>query len=570
MMKYYAVTDDPNELLHYGVKGMKWGEHIFGDKFKSAGYKRALGKLRSISKKTSSAVKKSSSQRQMDKQKKQQEKYNNAVKSAQQRIKVVEGLNRITKLGSQEKNTARQMRIQQKKDKIAAKKEAISQRNELAAAKTDLKYFKNVSKMDKFTQKAREGKLKYGKLSDDQVGQIVNRLNMEQNARRLGSTEKSWHQQKKEARRKGKLLGIEKGTAAAMEEVARAGTVWGVHHLMNRVKMNAAAKQEGKEEHIRNRAKNKKTRKEVRQDIRNEMYEEAIASGKGILERRPRLTTAGAARKLESIRNENLEAERVRKLNARMNDEIDMANNRKYQKMLSNQREKKRIQDVKDRLNNDIDDRWQKHLAETGASDFEARASLYGANSARKARDDDAQKQRLAILSKTDKEKNEAAYRSLVSQQKAEENHEKKVAKLESENKKLKADYEDERKRYEQDAEYDRKLKDKFDKDTSDYNRAVADFKAAMNDYNDKHNAWVKNKQQYGYYAIEPKKPVFSATKPTPPKYRSTPEPKKPKYHDIDYSTPKVVPKLPDTYEEYMRLKALYGGNNGGGKRKGK
>ena len=25
-MKYYAVTDDPNELMHYGVKGMKWGQ----------------------------------------------------------------------------------------------------------------------------------------------------------------------------------------------------------------------------------------------------------------------------------------------------------------------------------------------------------------------------------------------------------------------------------------------------------------------------------------------------------------------------------------------------------------
>ena len=24
-MKYYAVTDDPNELMHFGIKGMKWG-----------------------------------------------------------------------------------------------------------------------------------------------------------------------------------------------------------------------------------------------------------------------------------------------------------------------------------------------------------------------------------------------------------------------------------------------------------------------------------------------------------------------------------------------------------------
>ena len=24
-MTYYAVTNDPNELMHFGIKGMKWG-----------------------------------------------------------------------------------------------------------------------------------------------------------------------------------------------------------------------------------------------------------------------------------------------------------------------------------------------------------------------------------------------------------------------------------------------------------------------------------------------------------------------------------------------------------------
>ena len=38
-MKYYAVTDDPNELLHYGRLGMKWGQHIFVGP-KSLAYKR--------------------------------------------------------------------------------------------------------------------------------------------------------------------------------------------------------------------------------------------------------------------------------------------------------------------------------------------------------------------------------------------------------------------------------------------------------------------------------------------------------------------------------------------------
>ena len=49
-MKYYAVTEDPRELYHYGVKGMKWGQHIFGPEpglKKSPAYKKALSKLRS-------------------------------------------------------------------------------------------------------------------------------------------------------------------------------------------------------------------------------------------------------------------------------------------------------------------------------------------------------------------------------------------------------------------------------------------------------------------------------------------------------------------------------------------
>ena len=43
-MKYYAVTEDPRELYHYGVKGMKWGQHIFGEdpRPKSPAYKKAM------------------------------------------------------------------------------------------------------------------------------------------------------------------------------------------------------------------------------------------------------------------------------------------------------------------------------------------------------------------------------------------------------------------------------------------------------------------------------------------------------------------------------------------------
>ena len=571
-MKYYAVTEDPNELLHYGVKGMKWGQHIFGDKPKSAGFHRALGKLRAAANKTKIAVRNSATQAAVNRNNRQQEKYNRAVQKTQRRINEIEGLNSLNRLQDFEKATYRQQKAEQKQARYDAKMQKQQIKADNAMAKLDLKYAKNERKMNKYIQQARQGKLKYGKLSDDQVQQITDRLSMERSARNLGSAEKTWRQQKKEAFRKGKLYGIERGTAAAMEEVARAGTVYGIQNFMNRRKLNAVAKQEGKEERIKNRERNKRTRREVRQDLRQEMYEEAVTSGKGMFERRPRIFTANAAKELQKIRDENYESDRVRKLNARLNDEMDTANNEKYQKMLSDQREKKRIQDVQDRLNNDIDDRWQRYLAETDQSDTQARLTAFSADAIDKADRESAQKQRLTVLNSNDRAQNEAAYQSMLLQKQAEEDHRRQVAKLESENKKLKSDYEDARREYEQNTEHDKKAKEKFDKETADYNHAVAEFKTKMDDYNTKHAIW-SNRFRSGTTtaAQEPTKPVFTAKKPSPPKYRNTPEPKKPKYHEIDYSEPRTVSMLPSTYEEYMRLKALYGnGGNGGGKKKGK
>lgn len=50
-MTYYAVTDDPNELAHFGIPGMKWGvrhdkpRHSGSRKHRSAAYKKAQNKL---------------------------------------------------------------------------------------------------------------------------------------------------------------------------------------------------------------------------------------------------------------------------------------------------------------------------------------------------------------------------------------------------------------------------------------------------------------------------------------------------------------------------------------------
>ena len=166
-MKYYAVTNDPNELAHYGRLGMKWGQHIFGGQ-KSAAYKRASSKL-SQSMRNGIASKKSSWRKSPSP----------AVLRAKAKAK-------------------------------AAKKEAKAFRKEQKF-------------MDKAVQRAREGRLKYGKLSDDQVRRVTERLALEQRARQLGSTEKpKFKTRLKNAVQEGMLRGAAAGGAAYIEEQWRA------------------------------------------------------------------------------------------------------------------------------------------------------------------------------------------------------------------------------------------------------------------------------------------------------------------------------------------------------------
>ena len=378
-MKYYAVTDDPTELLHYGVKGMKWGEHLFGDdlKPKSPAYKNAVTKLKGFVSKAAKAVKapvakKTEVQKSTEKRAKQQAKFNNAVKAAQNRIKVVENLSRV----DSERNFDRKLNREYKKER------RIERDNEKQARvdeKRERRYAKNERKMEKYLQQARQGKLKYGKLSDDQVHEITDRLGIERNARILGSAEKTWRQQKKDAFRQGKLQGITRGTAAAMEELARAGTVYGIQNWRNRRKLNAAAKQEGKEQHIKDRAKNKKTAKEIRDDIKQEAYESEVYSGKGFWDRSfgTHMTLKNAARILEENKNTEHEKQRRQRIEDRIKDDTQLLSNEEYQRLLDSAREKKRKQDVQDKLANERDENWQRYLDENGLTDEQARSKRF-------------------------------------------------------------------------------------------------------------------------------------------------------------------------------------------------
>lgn len=291
-MKYYAVTEDPNELLHYGRLGMKWGQHIFVGP-KSLAYRKAEGKLRSSSKTKSSstkatsgkksfigkaknAIKKSIVQHNIDKQKKQQAKYNNAVKKAQQRIAATEKMHDLDRLTSYEKSVDRAYKRDAFASKVAKKQERFNDR-------MDRKYIKNERKMDKYTQEAREGRLRYGKLSEDQVNRITERLATERAARQLGSTEKAkFRTRMKEAVQEGMLEGVKRGTAAGITEVAVAKVQ---NRLKNKRVLDKNNRQEAQRQKEANRIKNKRTRKEIREDLKQEAYEAQVESGAGLLAR---------------------------------------------------------------------------------------------------------------------------------------------------------------------------------------------------------------------------------------------------------------------------------------------
>lgn len=341
-MKYYAVADDPNELLHYGRLGMKWGQHIFVGT-KSLSYKKAEGKLRSKIQNTKTSIKKSLTQRAVNRQQRQQEKFAKAVQKTQQRIALTEGFRDMDRLKAYERSDNRAFKQAYKAAKIADK-------NARAEARNELHYANNERKMEKYTQQAREGKLKYGKLSSDQVNQITNRLAIEANARRLGSAEKTWHQQKKEAFRSGKLEGIKRGTAAAMEEVARAGAIYGIKNIRNRMKLNADAKQQGKEEKLRTRAKNRRTHGEIRQDLKDQAYElrQQVNSNIG--------------REIQ-----NLEAEKdLRKKVA----QAYYMNKSDAGKALAELEAQKALRDADTKHMLETDSSWKKHIADGGSTTY--------------------------------------------------------------------------------------------------------------------------------------------------------------------------------------------------------
>lgn len=155
-MKYYAVTEDPNELMHFGILGMKWGRRRTPEQL---GHPRHTG-----SRRRSAAYKKAS-----------------------------------------------------------AKLSKAMQKGVVKVQKSWKEYNSPAAKESRFMQKAleqaRNGTLKYGKLTDDQVRRVTDRLALERNARQFGSTENpKYGKRLRSAIGDGIIRGIGGGTGAYIEE----------------------------------------------------------------------------------------------------------------------------------------------------------------------------------------------------------------------------------------------------------------------------------------------------------------------------------------------------------------
>ncbi len=165
-MKYYAVTDDPAELMHYGIKGMRWGvtrtPAQLGHPTRSAAYRRASGKLSAMMR--------------------------NGIAKAETKWKTYNS---------------------------PANKRARAKAR--AEAKSEHQVERALSQMRK------SGRAKLGNLSDAQIQRVTERLRLEQQARNLGGMEKRGMLGRiREAAGEGVLRGITQGTAGYIEARARA------------------------------------------------------------------------------------------------------------------------------------------------------------------------------------------------------------------------------------------------------------------------------------------------------------------------------------------------------------
>jgi len=205
-MTYYAVTDDPNELAHWGVKGMKWGvrhdkpRHTGSRRPRSAAYKKAQSKLSRMMK--------------------------SGIKKAQASWRAY--------------------------NSPEAKYERQTQR---AMAQ------------------ARKGKLKYGKLTDDQVRRITSRLALERDARSLSNTEPTIWSRLRKSVGEGLISGVGQGVGRMASERISRGSILKTDRLRAEQADQLEQKKERRRIKSAQREAERKAEREFKQQQRKDEYE---------------------------------------------------------------------------------------------------------------------------------------------------------------------------------------------------------------------------------------------------------------------------------------------------------
>ena len=207
-MTYYAVTDDPNELAHWGIKGMKWG--VRHDKPRHSGSRS--NRPRSL-----------------------------AYKKAQ------------SKLGKMMKSGIKKAEAHWK-----------------AYNSPQAKYERQTNKA---IQLARKGKLKYGKLTDDQVRRVTERLDLERQARQLSNQEQTFRHRLAKSISEGVVTGIGQGFGRRASEFIARGSVLKTDRL--RAEQQDQLDRRKEKRRIRNaeREAEKKAEREFEMQKRKDDYE---------------------------------------------------------------------------------------------------------------------------------------------------------------------------------------------------------------------------------------------------------------------------------------------------------
>lgn len=199
-MKYYAVTEDPNELMHYGILGMKWGvrkerpRHV-GSRKRSPAYKKAQSKLGKMMK--------------------------SGIKKAEANWKAY---------NSPEAKYARQT--------------------------------------DRAIQQARKGKLKYGKLTDEQVRRVTERLDLERQARALSNTERTFINRLGRSVSEGIVTGVGQGFGKMASEAIGRRSVLKTDRRR--------AEQQDRLDREKEKRKIKNARREAEEKMRREFEQEQL------------------------------------------------------------------------------------------------------------------------------------------------------------------------------------------------------------------------------------------------------------------------------------------------------